>query len=84
MEGNDGTARVAVPPGEETARGAVPDDATIALAAAFEAGLTTLRAQLQEERQRADRLQAELTDLRVVLAVERAASRSWLFRLWRR
>jgi hypothetical protein len=81
MEGNDGTARVAVPPGDEIARGVVSDDATRVMAAAFEAGLTTLRTKLQEERQRADRLQAELTDLRIVLAVERAATRSWLFRL---
>jgi hypothetical protein len=82
MEGNDGTARVLVPAAEQIARGAVPDDATIALAAAFEAGLTALRAQLQAERERADRLQIELTDTRVVLAVERAARRSWLF-WWR-
>jgi hypothetical protein len=59
--------RNAVPPGAEIARGAVPDDATIALAAAFEAGLTTLRAPLQEERQRPDRLQAELTDTKAVV-----------------
>jgi hypothetical protein len=81
--GNDGTARVLVPAGEETARRAEPDDATIALVAAFEAGLTALRAQLTVERARADRLQEELTDLRVVLAVERAARRSWLFGRWR-
>jgi hypothetical protein len=78
--GNDGTARVLVPAGEETARREVPDDATIALVAAFESGLAALRAQLTVERARADRLQAEVTDLRVVLAVERAARRSWLFR----
>jgi hypothetical protein len=61
----------------------IPSDIFI-ITKAFEAAIASLTERAQTAEQRADRLQEELRRAEITLAVERAAARSWLFRLWRR